>query len=89
MPYIYFNDTRDTGVWHHKTYTQESIYNGYGGYNRGWDYVDEYCECENPQFIQDYGDEFCDICYGERYSGDYHWQTNQWGHLRNDLNKTI
>ncbi|QDP56274.1 MAG: putative gamma-glutamylcyclotransferase [Prokaryotic dsDNA virus sp.] len=82
LPYIYFNDTRDTGVYH-KTYTQQPIYNSYSGYNRGWDYVDEYCECENPQFIKDYGDEFCDICYGERPpQQDYHWQTNQWRHLK-------
>ncbi len=71
MPYVYFNDTVEDSGKHHKSYTQNTymddwdtrVYNS--GYNYGWDYVSEYCECANPEPMRDYDETYCDICYGE------------------------
>lgn len=68
LPYIYFNNTQGDGVYH-KSYGENIIdyhWNGMEYRNKGWDYVDDYCECQNPQFISEWGEEYCDICYGER-----------------------
>lgn len=67
MPYIYFNDTKDTGEYH-KTYT-EDIFKWDGGYSYGhrdnmWDDWDDVCNCPNPEPVMDYGDCYCDVCYG-------------------------
>jgi gamma-glutamylaminecyclotransferase len=70
-PYIYFNDTRDTGIYH-DTYTETPVdTNPYGYSWKGYEYshydsLPEYCSCENPSFIRDWDEEYCDICYGER-----------------------
>ena len=71
MPYVYFNDTVEDSGKHHKSYTQNTYFDDWdtraynSGYNYGWDYVSEYCECANPEPIRDYDETYCDICYGE------------------------
>ena len=62
-----FNDTKDTGEYH-KTYT-EDIFKWDGGYSYGhrddlWDDWDDVCSCANPEPVMDYGDCYCDVCYG-------------------------
>tara|TARA_R100001460_G_scaffold16719_6_gene36411 strand:- start:190 stop:1188 length:999 start_codon:yes stop_codon:yes gene_type:complete len=70
MPYVYFNDNHDNGEYH-KTYTEDVWdYNGYDGYN---DYISDECTCANPEPIMDYGDCYCDVCYG---TIDKHQQIN-------------
>ena len=58
MPYVYFNDTVEDSGKHHKSYTQNTYFDDWdtraynSGYNYGWDYVSEYCECANPEPIR-------------------------------------
>ena len=66
MPQVYFNDTvKDTGVYE-QTFTQHTYDNwDTRSFNGGWDYVSEQCHCSNPEPVLDYGDVYCDICYGD------------------------
>lgn len=63
MPFVYFNDSHDNGDYH-KTYTEEIWDYGYNSYDGYTEYISDECCCANPEPVMDYGDCYCDVCYG-------------------------